>query len=83
MTEDLSALRRWMMDGREVSQLVAQCDLASEANETVVRTNHDEPTPKMQQVFLERVDKLFQVFTDMGNPFKEENMDLLSLDITQ
>ena len=34
----------------------------------------------MQQVFLERVDKLFQVFTDMGNPFKEESRDLLSLD---
>ena len=34
----------------------------------------------MQHVFLERVDKLFQVFTDMGNPFKEESRDLLLLD---
>ena len=34
----------------------------------------------MQQDFLERVDKLFQVFTDMGNTFKEESRDLLSLD---
>ena len=43
-------------------------------------TNHHEHTPKVQQVFLERVDKVFQVFTDMGNPFKEENRDRLSLD---
>ena len=33
--------------------------------------NHHEQTPKVQQVFLERVNKLFQVFTDMGNPLKE------------
>ena len=36
--------------------------------------------PKVQQVFLERVHKLFQVFTDTGNHFKEESRDLLSVD---
>ena len=36
--------------------------------------------PKGQQVFLEKVDKLFQVFTDMCNSFKKESRDLLSLD---
>ena len=36
--------------------------------------------PKVPQVFLERIGKLFQVFTDMGNPFKEESRDLISLD---
>ena len=69
-----------MIPGPEVSQLVAQYEIASEAKETVVHTNHHEQTPKAQQFFLERVDKLFQVFTDMGNPFKEESRDLLSLD---
>ena len=43
-------------------------------------TNHHEQTPKVQQVFLERVDKLFQVFTDMGNSFTEVSGNLLSLD---
>ena len=66
--------------GPEVSQLFAQYEIASEAKETVVHTNHHEQTPKAQQDFLERVDKLFQVFTDMGNPSKEESRDLLSLD---
>ena len=76
MTEDHSALRRWMVAGPEVSQLVAQYEIASEAKETVVHTNHHEQTPKVQQVFHERVHKLLQVFTDMGNPFKEESRDL-------
>ena len=80
VTGDPSALRRWMIAGPEVSQLVAQYEIASEAYETIVHTNHHEQTPKVQQVFLERVDKLFQVFTDMGNHFKQEGRDLLSLD---
>ena len=80
VTEDPPALRRWVVAGPEVSQLVAQYEIASEAKETVMHTTHHEQTPKVQQVFLERVDQLFQVFTDMGNPFKEESMDLLSLD---
>ena len=80
VTEDPSASRRWIIAGPEVGQLVAQYDIASEAKETVAHTNHHEHTPKVQHVFLESVDTLFQVFTDMGNPFKEENRDLLSLD---
>ena len=80
VTEDPSALRRWMIAGPEVSQLVTQYEIASEAKETVVHRNHHEETPKVQQVSLERVDKLFRVFTDMGNPFKEKSRDLLSLD---
>ena len=69
-----------MVDGTEVSQLVAQYEIASESKETVVHTNHHEQTPKAQEVFLQRADKLFQIFTDMGNPFNEESRDLLSLD---
>ena len=54
----------------EVSQLVAQYEIASEAKETVVHTNHHEQTPKVQHVCLERVDQLFQVFTDCGQSFQ-------------
>ena len=79
VTKDPSALRRWLIAGPEVSQLVAQYEIASEAKETVVHMNHHEHTPNLQQVFLERVDNLFQLFTDMGNPFKEKSRDVLSL----
>ena len=83
MAEDPSALRRWMIAGPEVSQLVAQYERASEAKETVAHTNHHEQTPKVQQVFLERVDKVSQIFTDTDNPFEEESRDLLSLDTNE
>ena len=79
MTEDPSALSRWFTAGPEVSQLVDQYEIASEAKETVVHTNHHEQTPKLQQVFLERVDTLFQFFTDMGNPFNGKSRDVPSL----
>ena len=48
VTEDPSALRRWMVAGPEVSQLVAQYEIASEAKETAAHTNHHEQTPKVQ-----------------------------------
>ena len=80
VTEDPSALRRWMIAGPKVSQLFAHYEIASEAKETVVHTNHHEQAPTAQQGFLERVDQMFQVFTDMGNPFKKESRDLFSLD---
>ena len=64
-----------MIAGPEVSQLAAQYDIASEAKETVVYTNHHGQTPKVQQGFLERVDKLFRVFTVIGNPFKGQSRD--------
>ena len=71
MTEDPTAPRRWMIAGPEVSQLVVRYEIVSEAKDTVVHTNHHEQTPKAQQVFFQRVYTLFQVFTDMGNPFEE------------
>ena len=52
VTEDPSALIRWMIAGPEVSQLFAQYEIASEAKETVVHTNHHEQTPKAQQFSL-------------------------------
>lgn len=80
ITEDPSALRRWMVAGPEVSQLVAQYEAASEAKETSEHASHHEQTQQAQKVFLDRVKKLSHAMTDMGNPFQEDSRDLLSLD---
>ena len=77
MTEDASALRRWMVAGPEVSHLVAEYEAASGAKDATVNTNHHEQTVKAQQVFLEKADKLTRVLQDFGNPFKEESRYLL------
>ena len=78
VTEDPSALIRWMIAGPEVSQLFAQYDSLRSKGDCC--TYEPSRTSKAQQVFLERIDQLFQVFTDMGNHFNDESRDLLSLD---
>ena len=80
VTEDPSALRRWMVAGPQVSNLVAQYIAASEAKEGDKQTNDHEQTERAQNVFLENVDRLFQNLIDMGNPFQEDSSDQLSLD---
>ena len=80
ITEDPSALRRWMVAGPEVSHLVAQHEAASKAKETSEHASHHEQTQQAQKVFLERVKRLSHVMTDTGNPFQEDSQGLLSLD---
>ncbi|KAJ8372700.1 hypothetical protein AAFF_G00277690 [Aldrovandia affinis] len=80
VTEDPSALRRWMIAGPEVSHLVAQYEAACGTKEGTEHTSHHEETERAQRVFFENVGKLSQAMKDMGNPFQEESRDLLSLD---
>ena len=80
VTEDPSALRRWMVAGPKVSQLIDQYEAASEAKDTNEHGRHHEQTEQAQRVFLEKVDKLYKGMKDMGNPFQEETSELLTLD---
>ena len=80
VTEDPSALRRWMISGPQVSHLVEQYEAASEAKEATEQTTHHELTPRAQRDFLDKVKKLSKAMRDLGNPFQEESQDLLSLD---
>ncbi|KAL0198142.1 hypothetical protein M9458_006682, partial [Cirrhinus mrigala] len=80
VTEDPSALRQWMVSGPEVSQLVNQYELASEVNEATEDIRHHEQTRQSQKSFTDKVQRLFAVMKDLGNPFQEESKDLLTLD---
>ncbi|KAJ8364285.1 hypothetical protein SKAU_G00131160 [Synaphobranchus kaupii] len=80
VTEDPSALRRWMVAGPEVSHLVAQYEAASEAKDASKHIRHHEQTEQVQRVFFEKADRLYKAMNDMGNPFQEETGDLLTLD---
>ena len=44
VTEDPSALRRWMVAGPEVCHLVSEYEAASGAKDATVNTNHHEQT---------------------------------------
>lgn len=80
ITEDPSALRRWMVAGPEISHLVSEYEKASRAKETPTATRHHESAPDAQRQFLDKAQKLTKVMQDLGNPFQEESSDLLTLD---
>ena len=71
ITEDASALRRWMVAGPEVSCLVVEYESlagAKDANESV---RHHDKTEHAQRTFFEKVHKLCTTLKEMGNPFQE------------
>ena len=73
VTEDASALRRWIVVGPEVSHLIAQYETASEIKDAYVRTApcaHSTPYTGSTHTkkFLDRVNKLHAVMKDIGNP---------------
>ena len=71
VTEDPSALRRWMIAGPEVSHLVAQYEAECGTKAGTDKTTHHEDSKRTQQDFLEKVDKLSKAMKEMGNPFQE------------
>jgi hypothetical protein len=71
VTEDPTALRRWMVAGPVVSHLVAQYDAASVAKDVTEHSGHHEQTERTQRLFFEKVDKLTVAMQEIGNPFQE------------
>ena len=71
-----SALRRWMVAGREISRIIAEFE-DSPINDS---TKHHEQTMSVQTNFAQEVKSLVDVFEEMGNPFKEDSGDLLTVD---
>ena len=53
LTEDPSALHRWMVAGPEVSCLVSLYEIEAQTNETSEHTVHRDQTPQAQRNFLE------------------------------
>ena len=77
---DPSALRRWMVSGPEVSQLVNQYESASQVIRAKEDIRHHEQTAQSQKTFTDKVQKLFGVTTNLGNPFQDESKDLIAMD---
>ena len=79
ITEDPSALRRWMVAGPLVSHLVANYEEVSGVKVETEKRHH-EKSPTYQKSFLDNVKKMTNTLEEMGNPFQEETGNLLSLD---
>ena len=81
LTENPSALRRWMISGPEIARLVNEFE--AHINVEASRqspTQHHEAEASFQVSFTRDVNALMATLDEMGNPFMEESNDLLVLD---
>ena len=79
LTEDPSALRRWMVAGPEVCRLVEKfssvCGISP-----IKKSKHHEEAHATQKDFLQKVKRLQAILAEMGNQFEEESSELYALD---
>ena len=80
ITENPNALLRWMVAGPELARMVAEFERVEEEhipNQT--RNPHHEQSRASQVRFTCHVQSLVSTIEELGNPFEEESMDLISL----
>ena len=80
LTDDPSALRRWMVAGPEIARMIDEFEnLALDWNKREETRHHDQ-TVSVQASFAQYVSSLVRVIEELGNPFEEESQDLIVLD---
>ena len=83
LTEDVQALRRWMISGPEIARIVHDFEESLHTDPGQVSPKdipHHEQKRAVQNAFSKSVKGLALVIEEMGNPFSEESQDLLVLD---
>ena len=81
LTENLSALRRWMVSGPEIARIVNEFeDEIKRASKNDINTNHHEEHRSFQEKSFKDVKALVASMEDLGNPFMEESKELSVLD---
>ena len=80
LTENPSALRRWMLSGPEIARLVNEFEAGMAPETNVGDTSlHHEAQKSFQVSFYKDVKSLVSTMEDLGNPFLEETQDLVVL----
>jgi hypothetical protein len=81
ITENECALRRWMIAGPEMARLINEYEVNHPTrNRDTLHDRHHEQIPSIQRNFVKHVKSMVSIFEEMGNPFTEDSMDLLTLD---
>ena len=80
LTEDPNALRRWMVSGPEVARAVMEFEDTYLQQDNPDGTSHHDQMPSVQKSFTKDVQSLVATLEELGNPFEEENQDLVVLD---
>lgn len=81
LTESPAALRRWMISGPEVSQVIQEFEEALCINKRGRQSDrkHHEQTKSFQESFHADLTSLMTVLEDQGSPFTASSTDLLVL----
>ena len=80
LTDNPSALLRWMIAGPEVARAIEEFRDGHQHWGRPEDTRHRDQTPSVQTSFTKDVRALVSVIEELGNPFEEESMDLIVLD---
>lgn len=79
LTDNSSALRRWMVAGPEVARVIEEFHDQQYHCGGEVNIRHHDQTSSVQDAFAKDVRFLVSVMKKLGNPF-EESTDLLAID---
>ena len=79
LTEDPSALRRWMVAGPEVNKQVEDVSSVCGISPNK-KSKHHKEAHATQKYFLQKVKRPQAILAEMGNPFEEESSELYALD---
>ena len=80
LTDNPSALLRWMIAGPEVARAIEEFRDGHQHWGRREDTRHHDQTPSVQTSFTKDVRAIVSVIQELGNPFEEESMDLIVLD---
>lgn len=81
LTDNPSALRRWMVAGPEVARVIEEFHDGNQYwRRQTADTRHHDQTPSVQASFVKDIRSLVGVIEEMGNPFEENSQDLVTLD---
>ena len=80
LTENPSALRRWMISGPETARLVSEFEASMTTEVEVQGADHHEVQRSSQVSFFKDMKSLVTTIEDFGNPFLEESEDLIVMD---
>ena len=70
LTDNSSALHRWMVAGPEVARVIKEFHNGNQHwRWQRADTRHHDPTPSVQAAFVKDVRSLVGVIEEMGNPF--------------
>ena len=80
LTDNATALKRWMVAGPEVARVIVEFEDFNMHPRNQEETRHHEETPSVHNTFARAVRSLVAAIEELGNPLEEDSQDLLVLD---